>query len=440
MNTDYTPRLMNRRHFLKLSSLAAAGFATGCAVNPVTGRHQLMLVPEEKDIEIDRKYAPLQFSADYGKLQDNALNRYINRTGLAIARHTHRPNMPYSFRGLNAVYMNAYAFPGGSIAITRGMLVELENEAQLAAVLGHELGHVNARHTAQQMTANMISQIVVNGVSLLSASKGYGDLASQLGMLGKGVFLASYSRDDERQADELGMEYMVRAGYNPYGMVQVMNILKEHSKHKQGLSETLFANHPMSEERYETALRRIRTKYHNVNSLRFYRKRFIFYTANLRRKKHAIKELQQGQEYTAEQQYAKAESMFMRALKEMPRDYAGLLMMAKLHLIKEEPRLALPYAKMAKKVYPQEAQAFFISGYTELKLKRYKDAYNDFERNERLLPGNPTVVFFKGYALEGMGKYDKAARYYYRYLQQVNTGKFAKYAYSRLLQWGYLNQ
>jgi len=440
METDHTPRPMNRRHFLKLFSIAAAGFATGCAVNPVTGKPQLMLVPEERDVEIDRKYAPMQFSADYGPLQNKALNRYINRTGLKIAHHTHRPNMPYSFRGVNAVHMNAYAFPGGSIAITRGMLIELENEAQLAAIIGHELGHVNARHTAQQMTANIISQVVVTGASLLAASEGYGDLASQLGMFGKSVFLASYSREDEREADKLGMEYMVKAGYNPYGMVEVMDILRRHSHHKGGIAETLFADHPMSEERYETALKRARTKYSNATNLRFYHKRFMSHTVDLRRKKHAIKELQQGQKYIAKKQYVKAKSMFIRALKEMPRDYAGLLMMAKLHLIRKEPRLALPYAKMAKKVYPQEAQAYFISGYTELQLKRYKDAYNDFDRNERILPGNPTIIFFKGYALEGMGKYNEAAKYYYRYLQQVNTGKFAQYAYNRLLQWGYLHQ
>jgi hypothetical protein len=119
---------------------------------PVTGESQFMLMTEAGEIRLDQKHSPHQFSADYGQVQDPALNRYLNQKGKQLAAVTHRPDMPYSFRCVNATYVNAYAFPGGSIATTRGILLELENEAELDALLGHEIAHVNARHTAARMS------------------------------------------------------------------------------------------------------------------------------------------------------------------------------------------------------------------------------------------------------------------------------------------------
>ena len=127
---------ITRRDFLWLSSMATAGLMVGCATNPVTGKSQFMLVSEDDEIKLDQQNSLIQFSADYGPVQDQKLNDYINRTGKNLAKQTHRPHLPYSFRAVNATYVNAYAFPGGSIAATRGILLALDNEAELAALLG----------------------------------------------------------------------------------------------------------------------------------------------------------------------------------------------------------------------------------------------------------------------------------------------------------------
>jgi predicted Zn-dependent protease len=287
---------ITRRRFLWLLSMSAAGAAVGCATSPVTGRTQLMLVSEDEEIQIDRQNAPFQFSADYGQLQDKALNDYVREVGQNMAARTHRTHMPYSFRGVNANYVNAYAFPGGSIACTRGILLSLGNEAELAALLGHELGHVNARHTAQQMSKGKLTNTIVGGFSVMAGAVagGLGQIAGTLGSIGAGALLASYSRENEREADALGVEYMVKAGYGPQGMVGLMEMLQSLSKSKPSAIELMFATHPMSDERYKNAVQNSRTKYASAQNLPLNRERYMDHTARLRAMKGTIKSCKRG--------------------------------------------------------------------------------------------------------------------------------------------------
>ena len=440
------PIEMTRRRFLQWSTLATAGFLAGCATNPVTGESQLMLVSEQTEIDIDQKHSPHQFSTDYGPLQDLALNQYIDRVGKTMATKTHRPHMPYHFNGVNATYINAYAFPGGSIAATRGILLSLDNEAELAGLLGHELGHVNARHTAEHMTKGMLAQAVVGGLSIYAGTKGelYGQVASQLGMLSAGALLAKYSRDNEREADYLGMTYMVDSGYSAEGFVGLMGMLNGLHKGQSSTAALLFATHPMSTERYDTAVDRANGEYAYVKTeskdFGLYRDRYMDHTASLRKIKPAILSFQQGEKELAQKQYEKAEASFQKGLKTAPRDYAGLSMMAKCLLAQNKNEQALKYATLAKEVYPQEAQAEHLIGLAQMRQKRFSAALSAFHAYDTMLPGNPNTTFFMGNAYEGMGQQKQAASSYYRFLQNVNQGPQAKYAYDQLVGWGYIKQ
>jgi predicted Zn-dependent protease len=430
---------ITRRKFLWVTSASAAGFLLGCAANPVTGKSQLMLVSEDEEIEIDKQYSPYQFSTDYGSIQDKTLNDYINQTGKKISGLTHRPHMPYSFRGVNAAYVNAYAFPGGSIAATRGILIELRNEAELAALLGHEVGHVNARHTAHQMSKGTFTNTLIGGIATVAGTlSGLGGLASQLGMLGSGVLLAHYSRDNERQADALGLEYMVKAGYNPNGFVGLMNMLRSTSKHKPSAIELMFSTHPMSDERYNTAVQTVQTKYLPAQNLPLYRERYMDHTSKLRAIKGAIEVMQKGERAMAGEKYDEAETYFEKALKQAPDDYAGLVMMAKCQMVREKYSEADRFVKKAKNVYPQEAQAYYLAGFVNMNQKQYDSAYEDFKAYEKILPGNPNITFYQGLSLEKMNQVSESADKYYRYIKVVNQGDKAKYAYQRLVQWGYI--
>jgi predicted Zn-dependent protease len=435
-------RPCNRREFIRISALISAGFLAGCAINPVTGKKQLMLVSEDWEIQVDRQNSPHQFSTDYGKLQDEALNRYIQQVGAAMIPHTHRPKMPYSFQGINATYINAYAFPGGSIAATRGILLSIESEAALSALIGHELGHVNARHTAEQMSKGTLIQAIAGGISVYAGTKGdtYGQLASIFGMLGSGALLASYSRDNEREADRLGMTYMVNSGYGTEGIVQLMTMLNSLHKGSSDAVSILFSTHPMSQERYNTAVSLADSEFNYAKGQPLYRERYMDNTAGLRKIKTAIEKFQQAEELMAKGSYDKAEGSFKEGLKTAPSDYAGLLMMAKCQYAQKKYEQALSFSEQAKQVYPKEAQANHISGLSKIKLKKFDQAVEEFNIYQNKLPGNPNTVFYRGYAYEGMGNRQKSSEYYYQYLQQVNEGEQAKHAYQRLVEWGVIKE
>jgi predicted Zn-dependent protease len=432
---------LSRREFLIMTSVAATGLAVGCATNPVTGKSQFMIMDEQQEIAVDRQQSPHQFSADYGTTQDRALQSYVQTTGKRLARNTHRGQMPYNFRCVNANYVNAYAFPGGSIACTRGILLELDNEAELAALLGHELGHVNARHTAEIMSKAQLANMAVGGLTILTSvavGSGAGSLAGQLGQLGSGALLATYSRDNERQADDLGMVYMTRSGYGPQGMVGLMEMLNNMNRHPAGMTDLLFATHPMSSERYQTSVYQATNNFRQYNGQPLYKERYMDSTAGLRKIKGAIKKMQDGEAAMGKEQFSQAEGLFNQALDEAPNDYAGLLLMAKCQLVQKKDGQAERYADRAKQVYPDEAQAYHISGIAKIRNKKYDTAYADFSIYEQRLPGNPNTVFFRGLSLEGMQKIDPAAQAYNNYLKAVRQGKQAQYAYHRLKEWGYI--
>ena len=432
--------VLSRRGFLSFSLMAAAATATGCAVNPVTGESQLMLVSREQEIAIDKQNSPHQFSADYGIVQDASLKKYVNSRGQNLSSQTHRPDMPYEFNPVNATYVNAYAFPGGSIGLTRGILLELENEAELAALIGHELGHVNARHTASQMSKGVLAQAALAGVGIAAADTEYAPLIGSLGGIGAGMLLASYSRDNERQADALGMEYMVRAGYSPKGMIELQDMLRGLSKRQPSAIETMFSTHPMSQERYSTAVDRAHSEYRQALGQPVYRERYMDNTVAIRRLAPMIKELQAGQKAMSAKKFTQAESHYRSALKHKSDDYAALVMMSECLLAQNKVNEAETYADKAHQVYPQEPKALHFQGVASLMGKGYDKAYQAFQTYEQRLAGNPNTIFLKGYSLEGMGRKSQAAEEYRRYLNRVNRGEQASYAYAQLVEWGYVKQ
>jgi len=212
---------MTRTKLAALTLLLVAALA--CAVNPVTGRKEFMLYSESQEIEMG-KQTDAEVAATYGVYDDPALSAYVSKLGLALAAKTQRPNLPYRFTVLDSPVVNAFAVPGGSVYVTRGILALMSSEAELAAVLGHEIGHVNARHSMSQMSKQQAAQVGLVVGSAVSKT-----FAKYAGLAGAGlqVLFLKYSRDNETQADGLGVDYARAGGYDPADMAVTFTALQK---------------------------------------------------------------------------------------------------------------------------------------------------------------------------------------------------------------------
>ncbi len=238
-----------------LAWLFAGIAASGCARNPATGQNQLMLVSEGQEVAMGREADPA-IIATIGLYPDDAWQRYMQRLGAGLAAASERPNLPWTFRVVDDPAINAFAVPGGFIYVTRGILAHLTSEAQLASVVGHEIGHVTARHTAAQMSQQQLFGLGLAVGSMANAQVAkYASTANQA----LGILYLKFSRDHERQADELGLRYMQRGHYDPREMPGVFVMLDQQGKAAGGagrLPEWL-ATHPSPANRVATITRQI---------------------------------------------------------------------------------------------------------------------------------------------------------------------------------------
>ena len=438
-------RKLTRRDFLWLMSATGAGVTgfsiSGCATDPVSGKSVLVGLTPQQEIALDQNQSPFQFSEDYGAAKDPNLNRYVDSVGSKLGAVSHRPNMPYSFRVVNANHVNAYAFPGGSIAVTRGLLVELDNEAELAGLLGHEVGHVSARHAAEQAGKTIVAQAALMGSAILASSQssGLGNTLYSLGSFSAGALLSHYSRNSERESDSLGLRYMTETGYNPNGMLGLTDVLRKQNKSQPSSLEMMFATHPPSEERYRTTEKAIAREYVSLTDRPLFRERFMDNTQDLRTLKPAIHDLQKGEAAFSREAFAQAENHFRNGLKKIPNDYPANVLLAKSLIAQDRQQEAQVYLDKAQGIYPEEAQAHNLSGINKISMNEFSGAYQDLVRYDRLLPGNPNTLFLRGFAMEGMQNKQGAAQHYYDYLQVVREGKAAQHAYARLRAWGYIS-
>jgi predicted Zn-dependent protease len=212
---------MHRRFLLAAAALAAVLVGGGCATNPVTGKSDVVTMSAAQEVEIGRKMHP-QILQEYGRYQDDELQAYVTEVGQRIAAKSHRPDLQFTFTILDSEEVNAFALPGGYVYITRGIIAYLNSEAELAAVLGHEVGHITARHAVRQQAGATATGV---GATLIGILTGSGDLAGLANMAGTAL-VRGYGRDMELEADQIGAEYLNRVGYSPEAMIDVVRLLK----------------------------------------------------------------------------------------------------------------------------------------------------------------------------------------------------------------------
>jgi beta-barrel assembly-enhancing protease len=228
------------RTLLLLATAALCSLYSGCARNPVTGERQLMLVSRAQEQQIGDEYAPEIERQLGGRIDDPQLQAYVDRVGQRIATVSDMPDQQFHYVAVNHDSVNAVALPGGYIFITRGMLQNLQDESELAAVLAHETVHVTARHSADAMSRQIGLSVLLSAVSREAGA------AAALGQVAAQILELRYSRSAEIEADVFGVDYLARSGYDPAGMVRVMQMLEA-----QGATRPVefLSTHPSPENR-----------------------------------------------------------------------------------------------------------------------------------------------------------------------------------------------
>lgn len=258
-----------RRGHLAIS-LSLLGLLAACAVNPATGRREFTLVSEGQEISMGQQGAR-EVEQSIGLYPDSALQAYVRRVGMSMAALSERPQLPWQFGVVEDAAINAFAFPGGPIYFTRGILTHMNSEAEMAAVMGHEIGHVTARHSAQQMTRATALQLGLGVGSILSDEIAAVSGAASVGL---GLMMLRYSRDAETQADELGFRYMLSDGYDPRAMREMFTMLGRVSGDAGRLPGWL-ATHPYPEDRLLRTEQRLAAADRDFSALRVGREEFF---------------------------------------------------------------------------------------------------------------------------------------------------------------------
>lgn len=231
----------------------------GCSTNPVSGKKQASLMSEEREIATGRKFDP-RVRKQYGVYDDSELQAYVSRIGKQLAAQSHRPNLVYRFTVLDSPEVNAFALPGGYIYITRGLLAYLNSEAELAAVLGHEIGHVTAKHAVRRYTTSMAANIGYTIGAIFIPELANRNAAQLFNILGSAL-ISGYGREHELEADRLGAEYLAQVGYDPQAILGVLGILKNQEEFEKERAEVegreprvyhgVFASHPSADKRLQ---------------------------------------------------------------------------------------------------------------------------------------------------------------------------------------------
>ena len=368
-----------------LAVFVLSPWIASCVTNPVTGDTELGLVSEAQEKELGRtNYGPYRQAQGGDYVADPELVKYVRRVGQKVARQSDR-KLPYEFNVVNDSTPNAWALPGGKIAINRGLLVELQSEAELAAVLGHEIVHAAARHSAQSMERGLLMQGAILAVGVALADTDY----AQAGMLGAQVGAAAgqqhYSREAEREADHYGIHYMTRAGYDPSAAVGLQKTFVRLSDgHEPGWVEGLFASHPPSPERVENNSRLVARLGNPGGEIG--RERYRKAMARLIRTKPAYEAYDDAKVAFEKKQHDKAMSLVDKAIRIEPKEALFHTLRGEIQEAKGNNQQALDSYNRAMKLNPGYYRVPLARGLLRQKMGKPKAARKDLKLSRKLLP------------------------------------------------------
>jgi predicted Zn-dependent protease len=475
-----TRRVMKLEAILELMRriivLLAVFSLLSCAVNPVSGERELMLVTETQEIELGRQAGPSLNWTYGGEFHDPTLKRYLESIVQRLWENSERPHLPMEFAIENTSLPNAFALPG-YVAITRGLLAELENEAQFAAIMGHEVGHVMARHSAKRITLGSIQQMgLVLGGTMLGDSEG-ADTLMTLGAVGSSLLLLKYDRGQELQSDRLGVKYMANLGYDPHEAigaherlnVAVNNYLERQGKEKTGdnLLNAIFSTHPRHEVRKEEMVGMIKelppyrmsgdgkfgkrfhsalSGLHEINRVYFIYDRalMLYNSADIDGAERNIKKAlavnsEQAPFYhlygmilLKREDYASAERFFRRALKRDGAYQPSLFGLGMVAFNKGDYYDASEHFRRSLDLYPDHLGSNFGLGKTLFSLKQYRKALPYIRKTSSSVPKHPEIHGLLGICYEKTGDSRSALGEYELQVRIAPNTELGRYSQQRL--------
>ncbi len=401
----------------RLACLSLVAVAlTACGVNPVTGKKEIQFISEAQEVQIgEQNYSPTRQAEGGDMTVMPELTAYVNEVGQKLAAVADR-KLPYEFVVLNNGVPNAWALPGGKIAINRGLLTELKNEAELAAVIGHEIVHAAARHGAKAQERGTIMQVGLAAAQIGAAIGGVDTNVAGLAIQGAGVgaqmIQQKYGRDQELESDEYGMKYMKAAGYDPMGAVSLqetfVRLSQQGGAKQQSWLEGLFASHPPSEERVaknkETAQRLGLGGDLGAD-------RYAARTKALRDAKPAYDKYDQALAAARKKDYATARSLASEAAKAMPREARFQELLGEIELAEKKPQAAIAYYQKAIELDPNYFGSYLGAGVAQFQTGNKQQAEQWLTKSSQLLPTAPAAYYLGNIARE-RGDANRAMEHY----------------------------
>lgn len=413
--------------FSRCLALFLAVLATACSVNPVTGNKELTLMSAQQEVmQGEKLYDGYQQQQGGKYVVDPELTFYVNGVGQKLARVSDRPDLPYEFVVLNNGVPNAWALPGGKIAINRGLLTLLDDEAQLAAVLGHEIVHAAARHSARQMTRSTLLNVGLMAAGVAAQSTEYGDWIMAGAGVGANAWQAHYGRDQELEADKFGVQYMVKAGYDPQGAVELQETFVKLSEGQQGgFMENLFASHPPSAARVE------RNRELAAANRGGSRNKSAYQAAirQLKRDDPAYKSHEQALAAAQKNDFAKALSLTEKAIQQQPKEGLFFVTKGQLKMAQKDNAAALQAFQQASKLNPEYYLGYLGAGLMQKQAGQSAAANQSLKASMKLLE-TPIAAYHLGELALASGDRN-TARSYFEFAAQ-GTGDIAEAAKAQL--------
>ncbi len=387
--------------------------------DPLTGKKVYTLLPPEKEIQIGKMYVPLAIEQNNGRYPDKEVQEYVSHLGEKIAKVVPR-KLNYKFYVVNTSAINAFALPGGFIFVNRGLILTLNKEDELAGVIAHELGHVNARHHARFLEKMYGLSILYNIAAIFAYQTRYGDILLQFGKIGAQLLSLKWSRDQEKEADILGIRFAYEAGYDPRGLLDTFKIFEK--LHKTEEPEWLLT-HPLPKTR-EQYVQQLISKYDLSKHLIVDTPEFHKIKQKLEKTKKSFDLYDKAVKALSKKRpdFDKALKLLDESIKLYPDNNASLTARAFIYADKEMFKKASEDAIKAATLDDMYFSPHFIAGYSLFKLKNYKKSIDYLKRAEELIPSFPDTYYYLGRDYEALGKYRLAAEYYRKALK-LSDGK-----------------